>query len=736
MRFLPIFLLFFFYIPPHAAASTEEMISNEVKLLESAAPFYQSLKKELAFSLDFDDQDTFEKLAKRQGISPADLENKLRWFARVALEPNVSDTSTIGEAKALIEKLQPIADSPYDKAFLAMLKARHAGREFQDFAKAIEFAKQALIYPLDDNSTRNTLLLHNIHYLLGDIYRTTLQPRQSLKHLDQYRDLAYQLRDSYLIAVAEATLGNFYNKNQQYTKALEHYIEAIRLSDDINMPNLSSVLSLRLARVYRDLESWDLALQYAHKAADGFESLERWGQLSHSMTVIAMVYGQQNLWNQAIDYYLNALKIDTERGNVTGQALTYHNLGEAYFKKGQGREALNSLLKANKTFTQRKRKNYLVYNELLIAEVAGSLKEWQMMDKFASAAVTLAQAQKLDEAFIDALQFKARALKEMGKVDESLASITQLLEYSEETIKAKIEKQNAQPSSLAEQKLKLELNQLQSQETQSQAKSHRLQFALTASLFCAFVASLFCFYHWRRQRSSAKLLTHLGQKLHQEPVSELPGYMGFIERLHTHKQGSIALLSLFDKHNVDMTLDQETYIKASQNLLSALAHINEEHHAITTEVFLIRPGVFALCLPAEQDHERLLDQLRLAVNKHGLLKPTSLHLGIVDLPLMGREVINLTPKVCFNTLQMLTAAAMSLGHDKDYFVSITPLNFAPRSIFSTPLYLHLGKAINRGLVKVSSNENKALIRWPKWQLEPIDKQQVKLMIDQDPNCIT
>lgn len=707
--FLYCLLLPSYFFASIATASYSQILSKEVKLIESSAALYQDMAQTLAFSLKFTNEVEFNRIAEEQGFTAAELEDEMQWLARICLEPGNGAETPLEMASTIMTSLEVIADTPYDIAYLAMLKGRKIGREKQDYQQAIELYKQALKQTLIDEDLRTNLLLHNIHYQIGDLFRITLQESQALDHFNQYRALAYQLRDNYLIAKAEATLGQFYNQDEQFTKALQHYSEAIRLSESLDKPFLSATLSLRLARVYRDLQSWDEALEFAHKAADNFKILKKDNYLSSAMTVIAMVYGEQGLWNQAIDYYLNAQQIDAKRGNLTAQALNYHNLGEAYFKNNQASTALDFLIKANSLFLQKKSKHYLVYNDLLIAQVATSVSDWNMVNTYAAKAFILAKEQDLLEQMIEALQYRTKALKQLGDIEKSLNALEQLIEYNEQLNKAQTETQTYSASSLAEQKLKLQLNQIQSAQKESEKQLKQFRFVLIIAAFTTFFISLVCVNQWRGKKATNQHLQIIKRALTQDPISELPGYRAFIERLKLKQNPAmIAMLSLTHKHNMDIELGLESSQQANQKFMAELSQ------SLSCDLYLIRPGVFAMTLVQDHGYIEVLEKIRVIIDEQLLLKDSTLHLGILNLPLMNNPDIKFEPTVYFNVLQMLTAGAISLGNKKDYFVSITPLNFAPPAIFSTPLYLHLEKGITRGLVKVESNESKNLIQWPKW----------------------
>ncbi|WP_028774641.1 tetratricopeptide repeat protein [Shewanella waksmanii] len=705
----PIFtLIFLSLILLSNVAYAVDNIAIEVKVRESAADLYKDVTSTITLPITFSDEAEFNAVAQSQGFTPQELKQQLQLTLRLLLATGVKVENNFPQAQQLIEQLSIISHSEYDLAFLYAMQGRFAGRSRQDFPTAITEYNRALDKVQSLSGVQALLLKHTIHQHLGDLNRIVRQNEQGLYHLGQYRQLAYQLKNGYLIAKAEAAMGHYYNKTEQLTRSLQHYAEAIRLSEQLNKPYLKAQLQLSLARVYRDLRSWDEALTYAHRSAEEFTRLEHDSYVSASMTVIAMVYGEQGMWNQAIDYYLNAHQLDVKRKNYTAQALNYHNLGEAYYNNGQTQLALDVLKESNGIFVQRKSNHYLVYSDLLIAEVANSAAQWQLVDTHATRAYELATSQTLLDEQIEALQYHANALKNTGQLDETLQVIEQLIVHANARSQQTSSEESGQTSSLTEQKLKPELNQLSSKQKDSQAALEQSKIALV--VICIILAfSLLTLFNVRQGRKKLQLREQqLSQQVLQDPLSQLPGYRALIAHLSdTDKPKTIASFSLTAQLNSDI----------NQGLACNSDMIAEQFNAIVertgAQVFVIRPGLFSLCLHEQVEPQHLLEQIRLAINEHH--GDTAIHLGLLQLPLLDNPNAKLSAQTYYTSLQMVLAGAQSLGESQDYYVTFKPLNFTPVAIFTSPLYLHLEKAIARGLLKVTTNGNKDTILWPRWK---------------------
>lgn len=695
-----------------AAPSTyaQDHIALEIKLKESPVELLQELQASITLPISATSLSVFERVASDQGYRVDELKYKLQLLTRLYLSTYVKEKDKYRKTEALLSLLEIIGTTAYDESYLQMLKGRYIARSQHDYQQALPHYDQALSLIESEQDLQAQLLKQLIHYHLGSLHRILHQDKLALIHLKLYRDTTYQLRTDYLIAHAESALGDFYNKRDQLSLALQHYSEALRLSNRQDKPFLKANLQLQLARVYRDLESWDEATQYAHDADEGFKALNMNRLRSHCMTVMAMVHANQNNWNQAIDYYLNAQQLDYKDQNVIAQALNYHNLGEAYFNNGNTKTSFEFLFKSNAIFLARKSNHYLVFNDLLIAQVAVANKDWLLAKKHSTLALHNAENLKLKDEQIEALQYQSQAYRNLKQSDKALATLDKLIALNLSTPETLDTPTDYTSSVLAEQKLKLEVHKLQGERSVLSTQLTRSRLLLITAVILVCLVSLIGVNQWRRKSVLAVSLLEARGKSVIEPVSGLPGYKGFIEELESQNKDTphaIALVSLTGQLNADINQGFQCNNNMNKIQLQALAH------SLAGKVYLIRPGLFILSLREPVTANELLQKSRNAIDKD--YGDTSIHIGMLPLPLLMDPDIKLSAEVHFGAVQMTLAAALSLGQDTDYYVSIKALNFAPAAIFATPLYLHLEKGIMRGLLKVDTNGDKKKILWPRWK---------------------
>ncbi len=700
-------ILIFLSVFYAAVTFAADLESEEIELRETPQQMYDRLNRSLTFPIEFNSREQFILLAQKQGYSGDEFKHMLQLVARLKMEPNVQSDLGFQDVNTVIKLLELIAQSPYEKAMVTMLKGRAIGRNNQNYQEAIGFYNEALNQINDSYDLESILLKHTIHEHLGGLHLMLRQDVPSLMHFHAYRDLAYKLRNDYLIAAAEAKLGHYYNKNQQLTKSLQHYSEAIRLSSSAHYPAMQTHLQLQLAKVYRDLKQWDNALKHAHEAADGFKKLSNDTYLSSCMTVIAMVYGELGDWHKAIDYYLNAQQLDAKRGNYTAQGLNFHNLGQAYSHLSDNASALKYLLMANKIFAEKQSHHYLVYNELLIGEIAQTKEDWSLLQSHAENALSLATQLELPEEQGSALTQLALAAEKRQDTPKLISTQKQLIELNKRLNTAPKD-ESVPPSMLAEQQLKLELNLLQGKLEEAQhntQESHNYLGFLGLSTIALLIGLIILMIQRRKLARQNQTLQQLSQ---QNPFTHTRGYAALLTDLaQTHSPPLALGLIEFNAH-------LQTDLEHGQYFANALNRqlTSWVEKALEAPVYMIRQGLLAVCFNETIEPQTVLDTLTVQLANKDF--DGHFNLGWANLPLLTKLDVKMDPKLQFETAQMALAGARSLPNNTNHFVSLRALDFVPLSLFANPLFLHLEKGIERGLIRALSNGDKDKIRWPSW----------------------
>lgn len=170
-------------------------------------------------------------------------------------------------------------------------------------------------------------------------YETAYRIRKDLNLL---RKQAYSLN----------SIGNMQVHLHQYPKALEHFLEVLRLGEEVGDDRLVTNAHNNIGMVYDYTEDLDKALDYYQRARQGFEKLNDPGGVGGALNNIGLVYKNKGEPEKAVPVYHEALDIFTSLKNPYGVGVLQNNLGVVYQLLGRTDESLAFHLAALKTNTQ------------------------------------------------------------------------------------------------------------------------------------------------------------------------------------------------------------------------------------------------------------------------------------------------------------------------------------------------------------------------------------------------
>ena len=700
-----------------SAVCARDIEQQEILFKENPQKIYTKLLRTTEFPLHFSNKAEFDQVAENLGFQPNELHRDLELLARLNLQAKLTSPTKYQDAELIISQLDSIASTTLEKAMVIMLKARIKGRKNQEYNQVIVEFNDALNMVNADISLESTLFKLTLHEQLNMLHSLLLQPTPALSHLNRYREMAYQLHNNYFIADAESQLGRYYNLNGDQAKSLQHYSEAFRLANILDYPGIKAQTQLNLARTYRDLEQWDDALKYAHNAAEIFQVIGQDVYLSESLTVMAMIYAGKGEWNKAIDYYLNVQQVNERMGNQIAIGLTYHNLGEAYFKLHNIQASLDVMQRANEIFRARKVDHYLVHNELLFAQITTSEGMWTNAIEHANKAIKLAKKKHLTEVQTEALGYLSTAYRKTNNINAALKTVDEIVELVNNS-QSKTEQPN-DFSELTEQKLKFELGLMRNKLELQTTKNKYNQFIILVLVLIFSIAIILLIFIYRKfQQRNTQYLN--AQRLNTiDPITQAQGYRAFIQLISTLKNTepkTLALVNINELNNIDIQLG----LTESTALMQQF-NIQFSKH-LDTQVFTIRSGLIGCYFNQQYDADVILNAVIESLKQ---LKTTQFtipnfaqksaehyaSIGHISLPLLANPDVSISAELQFETLQYALAAAMDIAEQPAY-VSLRPLNFAPAAIFMRPLYLNLTQALNRGIIRAESNRHAQSINWP------------------------
>ena len=712
------YLLLFFSLFTSSVVAAKDLEQQEIEFKENPGKLYIKLLKSTEYPQHFTTKEAFVQVANDLGFQPVELQRDLEVLARVNLEANLTSPTKYEDAKQLIEQLDLIATTAYDKAMVIMLKARLRGRENKEYQPIVVQYMDALNMINTDTSTQATIFKYILHEHLAGLNMMLLQSTAALSHFNRYREIAYQLHNDYFIAEAETALGKYYNRSGDKAKSLQHFSEAFRLANGVSYPQLKSQTLINLARTYRDLEQWDDALKYAHEAADIQQNLGLESYLAETLNVIAMVYEGQEKWTKAVDYYLNAQQVNERVGNIIAVGVNFHNVGGIYAKLDNIPAALNALQRANEIFRSLKTHHYLVHNELLFTQINAEQAQWEETIKHAKQTLELAKQLKQTDIEIEALEYLSNAYRKTNDLSAAIDTIESIVEL------IKITKESAKESNghseFTEQKLKFELTTLNSKLEQQIANNKHNQFIIILFALSLIIVVSLMIFTWRKYIQKRRLYLKSEAINHIEPTSQTPGYRAFIQTLDSidlTTAKTLALININELNHIDLQLG---LTESRQFMQKFLVQMEQQFN---TQVFMIRSGLIACYFDQPRDAEYIHAQTMQCLETFKTIQTNipnfsntcnahQISIGHINLPLIANPDVTISAQLHFETIQYALAAALAIP-EKPAFVSLRPLNFAPAAIFMPPLYLNLSQALNRGIIRAESNRNILEFNWPK-----------------------
>ncbi len=147
------------------------------------------------------------------------------------------------------------------------------------------------------------------------------------------------------------TLGNVgivYRKQGNYPKALEYYLQSLKLDEEIGGKKEIATDLGNIGTLYYKLKDYPKTLDYLFRALKMDEELGNKTGVARHLGNIGGVYGEQNDNVKALDFYMRALNITEEIKSKQGIARNLGNIGSIYYIEKDYNKALDCFLRSLK----------------------------------------------------------------------------------------------------------------------------------------------------------------------------------------------------------------------------------------------------------------------------------------------------------------------------------------------------------------------------------------------------
>lgn len=195
-------------------------------------------------------------------------------------------------------------------------------------------------------------LIDTLHELAN---QSSFDPRRMLhlsqeawEHAQTLRDLRRQVRSLMLLGAANTDIGH-------HALALSQIFEAQTLAQQLEDDSFGADISYRLVAIYRRTGLYTEMLAHCFSALKHYQAHNNQQGQTRTLNEIAIAYGDLGDYDQAIQYFNQALAISRDLGDERGIASRWSNIGYEYIRKGDYDQAHQVLTECLEYCTNLKR---------------------------------------------------------------------------------------------------------------------------------------------------------------------------------------------------------------------------------------------------------------------------------------------------------------------------------------------------------------------------------------------
>lgn len=243
------------------------------------------------------------------------------------------------QAKILAEKID------YQKGLGYALK--NIGLAYyvkSDFVEVLNYWQQSLdkFKSIDDKQG-----ISNLNSNIGAVHFNYGDDPKALEYYLESLQAAEQLGDKLRIATACTNIGAVYiNKPSTIDKAEEYYLRAFPISEELgDLPTIGTV-AVNLGELYHNKKDYGRALVYYKKALEALE--KSGGNSSYVLSFIGQLYGEQALFDKAIQYHNDAISSAKEKDSGFEMTQALNKLAKTYKLKEDQSAAIKTFLESEK----------------------------------------------------------------------------------------------------------------------------------------------------------------------------------------------------------------------------------------------------------------------------------------------------------------------------------------------------------------------------------------------------
>ena len=251
------------------------------------------------------------------------------------------DLGEFDEAISNLKKALAIAEADENEQRVAY-SLNNLGTVYEkqgNYPLALEHYKQSMFM---NEKLGDSLGIINNLYNIGNVYQTQKNRDKALEYFKQSLEINERINRKG-IAIVLNSIGMIHEENGDYTVALSHYADALRISKEIGAGSNIPFIQNNIGSVYLALKEYSTAIQYFTEAKkSGLESDSRQAICSAYLG-LARTYVDLKEYSKALSNALQAKEISIESGFLEDQKEASEILFKIYQAAGNYKDALKNL---------------------------------------------------------------------------------------------------------------------------------------------------------------------------------------------------------------------------------------------------------------------------------------------------------------------------------------------------------------------------------------------------------
>jgi tetratricopeptide (TPR) repeat protein len=205
------------------------------------------------------------------------------------------------------------------------------------YEKSLQFFELALAY---NGSVDNREAIGITYNSIGKVFMAQGQMDNAEYYYNKAYSIALELNSMILLAQCSNNLGELYYIEEDYDKALELFLEALKYAEDESVPDTDmAIIYHNLGSAYKRKNDYNTSLEYFMKALEINVTVKKFKEAASNNYMIASIYSEQEDYDNAVIYIEEALLNDKKVENSLGIAKDYIAMGLIYKKQEKYEEA-------------------------------------------------------------------------------------------------------------------------------------------------------------------------------------------------------------------------------------------------------------------------------------------------------------------------------------------------------------------------------------------------------------